>query len=332
MSGKDQRRLTTRRKKLTAEELRDQLTDLICTHIPGAKHHQAIVEEYVGFLTPLYRRAGANIKRAATIIVTSAYVRLNTRIIMAEKQTEKASSPAVESAPSRQEIPDSSSTLLENIFETLGLGRPEPSENNAGSGKNRRSSAETSNTPLPVRMAPRTIRELQTYYDHYWSVLGIQTSRRLEDCDVVADAMGIISSEMDREIEIAKRLTFEAALEQVDKTSQRVQKATLSRQGRKGRAARQPDSMTKLIEEIIRKRPSISGREVVEKLCNSFKIDPDVVDIDEEKRTIQYRQKSHFKGDVDLSTPKLVTFSAIKHRVSRIKNKNKKKPARKTAG
>ena len=171
----------------------------------------------------------------------------------------------------------------------------------------------------PAEGRPRTVRELQCAQQRFWTALAARTTERLNDSMVVEEALRIIHSEAAREIEVGRRLIFEAALEQADNTSTRIQGVVRHRQAKKASAARKPDLLTQAIEKIARRRPDINVSDLLVALKEISGPSQVIEEVDFETNAIYYRQSAVVRRSYSTTPLKHARFSGLKDRLSRAK-------------
>lgn len=160
-----------------------------------------------------------------------------------------------------------------------------------------------------LRQPNPVLVEINRRNDEFWREQRTLRDHRITDAAILATAIADITSELTRGVDIKAQKIFEEALADAEAAMQRF----ASQRGRYAGSANKADPLQLLIDEAVRRKPTITEVELRRQLQNHARIPPI------EDFTADTISVTKIDGTI-----KDVPLSGLKHRLSRAKKKLKK--------
>jgi len=168
-----------------------------------------------------------------------------------------------------------------------------------------------------------SLRMMNLRNAEFWKSQKELTFNLAADPVICERAIARMRSEMDRNVPLKARMTFESALAEVVDTNKALQR---QRSARGGKASKK-DALQRLVEEIVERTPNINKVQLVYRLKGEDGAGI-VISIDEQQEAIAGAPMIHFV-EPD-GKPQTAPLSGLKHRLARAK-KNRSKRAHATS-
>jgi hypothetical protein len=154
----------------------------------------------------------------------------------------------------------------------------------------------------------------------FWANQKILMDRRMADHAILETAIEMINSEAKRQVAIRSQKTFEAALQDAEQVKRRI----IGQQARLGGAAPKANPLRMLIDDIVRKNPKITCKELHKELIRHERNE-----VIEEVDQTHIHFKSHVTSTVQINgkaferkvTSSSAPISGLKHLLSRARKK-----------
>jgi len=153
-----------------------------------------------------------------------------------------------------------------------------------------------------------TLAELNRQSREFWRAQGALLQKRMADDAIRETAFDIMQDEAKRGVEIYYQKSLYRALEDAEQAKHRF----MTQQSRTGGKAKKTDALQHLIEQFVQRTPTITVRELENRLSEHQGIEP-IQDIEE--GTIYFSKQD--------GNTKRAKLSGLKDRLSRAKRKLK---------